>query len=163
MTSQPPKQDPNWHATISKAADHVDEGDSQLADVQARRERAEGESRTRRYLLLLLPVLAAVAAWNAWAFTRPPDVPPDADIGLALRETAGALAREALALAARQGRLPPPAELGEELDDELTYELVGEGFVVTNTDGVIQVRYDGSRPVDDWVASGGYTRVEEIR
>lgn len=163
MSSQPPKQDPHWHATISQAADHVDEGDSQLADVQARLERAEGESRTRRYLLLLLPVLVAVVAWNAWAFTRPPDVPPDAEIALALRETAGAVAKEALALAAQQGRLPTRAELGDELDDQLTYEVHGEGFVVTNTDGVIQVRYDGSRPVDDWVASGGYIRVEEVR
>ena len=163
MTSQPPKHDASWHATISQAADHVDEGHSQLADVQARRERAEGESRIRRYVLMLLPVLVGVVAWNVWAFTRPPDVPPDGDIALALRETAGALAQEALAMAAQQGRLPTPAELADQLDNELTYELRGEGFVVTNTDGVIQVRYDGSRPVDEWVASGGYTRGEDVR
>jgi len=35
--------------------------------------------------------------------------------------------------------------------------------VITNTDGVIQVRYDGSRPVAEWVASGGYTVVESAR
>lgn len=163
MSQQPPTQDPNWHATISEATDHVDEGEVQLADVQTRREQAVGESRIRRYVLLLLPVLLAVVAWNVWMFTRPPEAPPDADIGLALRETAGALAREVLALTAQQGRLPTPAEVGDELDDELTYELSGEGFVVTNTDGVLQVRYDGSRPVDDWVASGGYTRVEAVR
>lgn len=156
---KPQGQGHDWHGAVSEAVEDLAETESEVAEVQARQRR----SRAATYTLMALPVLAAVVAFNVWSFNRPPELLPDTEIAFALRQTAGALAEEVLALQARQGRLPTPDELGGYVDDELTYALRGEGFVVTNTDGVLAVTYDGSRPVADWVANGGFTRVEAAR
>lgn len=156
---EPGKQGPDWDATVSRAVDHVEESDQAVAEADARRSR----SRPGTYVLVALPLLAAVVAWNVWAFTRAPDVPPDTEVAFALRQTAGALAAEVLAVQALQGRLPTPAELADLVDEELTYSLAEGGFVITNTDGVVQVTYDGSVPVAEWVANGGHTLVGSSR
>lgn len=153
---KPQGQGHDWHGAVSDAMEDMAETENEVAEVRARRRR----SKAATYTLLALPVLGAVLAWNVWSFTRTPQLPPDPEIAFALRKTAGALAEEVLALKARQGRLPTAGELGGYVDDELTYTVRGEGFVITNTDGVIAVRYDGAQPVADWVAGGGFTRVE---
>ncbi|MDP2956555.1 MAG: hypothetical protein Q8N53_09040 [Longimicrobiales bacterium] len=154
---QPGKQGPDWDATVSRAVDHLDESDQAVAEADARRAR----STPGMYVLVALTLLAVVVAWNVWAFTRAPEVPPDPEVAFALRQTAGALAAEVFAVQARQGRLPTTAELelADLVDEELTYALAEGGFVITNTDGVIQVTYDGSVPVGEWVANGGHTLV----
>lgn len=146
----------DWQGAVSDAVEDLTETELAVAEVNARQRRG----RAATYTLMALPVLVAVVAWNVWSFRRPPEVLPDAEIASALRQTAGALAEEVLALRERQGRLPAPAELGGYVDDELTYALRGEGFVITNTDGVLRVTYDGSMPVAEWVAHGGFARVE---
>jgi len=145
----------DWHGAVSDAVDDLAETESAVAAVNARQRRG----RAATYTLMSLPVLVAVVAWNVWSLKRPPEVLPDAEIASALRQTAGALAEEVMALQRQQGRLPTPAELGGYVDDELIYALRGEGFVITNTDGVLMVTYDGRMPVDQWVVNGGYTRV----
>lgn len=146
----------DWRDAVSEAVEDLTEMENAVAEVNARQRRG----RAATYTFMALPVLAVVVAWNVWSFQRTPEVPPDPEIASALRQTAGALAEEVLALQERQGRLPTVAELGGYVDDELTYTLRGEGFVITNTDGVLQVTYDGRMPVAEWVANGGYTRVE---
>lgn len=153
---KPQGQGHDWHGAVSDAMEDMAETENEVAEVRARRRR----SKAATYTLLALPVLGAVLAWNVWSLTRTPQPAPDPEIALALRRTAGALAEEVLALQARQGRLPTADELGGYVDDELTYTVRGEGFVITNTDGVIAVRYEGAQPVAEWVAGGGFTRVE---
>lgn len=151
----------DWDGTVSDALADLAAGHGAVEDARAR----QGHTRSRAVsvLLAVLPILAAIAAWNVWAFTRPPVIPSDEEIAHALRETAGALAEEVLARSDRDGRLPTPAELAGELDEELTYAPSGDAFLITNTDGVLHVRYDGRSPVAEWVATGGFTRVEEVR
>lgn len=146
----------DWHGAVSDAVEDLAESESAVAAANARQRRG----RAATYTLVALPVLVAVVAWNVWSFRRPPETLPDTEIAFALRQTAGALAEEVLALQEQQGRLPTSAELGGYVDDELTYALRGEGFVITNTDGVLKVTYEGPKPVADWVVNGGYTRVE---
>ncbi len=155
---KPDAQGPDWEGTVSDAVEQVEEGLSALDEARARDGRAR--STTALALIAGLLLLAAVAAWNAWWFTRPPLTPPDAEVAFALRETAGALAEEILAIRDAEDRLPTAAELADLLDEELSYEPSGESFVVTNTDGVLRVTYDGSRPVAEWVVDGGYDHVE---
>lgn len=82
-----------------------------------------------------MPLLALVVAWDAWMLTRPPTLPPCEEQAYALRQTAGAVAEEVLAILSAEGRLPAQAEVAHMLDEELTYQWVADGFVITNTDG----------------------------
>lgn len=155
---KPNAQGRDGEEAVSDAVEHVEEGQSALDEARAR----DGRPGSSWAFALIVGVLllAAVAAWNVWSFSRPPRTPPDAEVAFALRETAGALAEEILAIRDAEGRLPTAAELADQLDEQLSYEPSGDSFVVTNTDGVLRVTYDGSRPVAEWVVNGGYNRVE---
>jgi hypothetical protein len=101
-------------------------------------------------------VLALVLAWDVWSWISPGTLPPPEEQAYALRRSVGAVAKEVLAMQAADGALPDREQVSYMLDDALSYQRIGEHFLITNTDGEYVVSYDGSVPVDEWVRNGGY-------
>jgi len=141
-----------WNQALADAKGRIEELEDALREADRRR----ATPRKKWALGIMVAALIGVGAWDAWVFTRPPQLPSPEDQAYALRRTAGALAEEVLATHAAEGRWPGTVELAEYLGDGLTYEVEGEGFVVRNTDGEFVVAYDGSAPVEEWVERGGY-------
>lgn len=158
MDGERGRRPPEWEATVSEAVEHLEASEGQVADARARRARG----RAGLHLALALPVLAVVLGWNAWLATRPPELPPDEDIALALRENAAVLVQEVVAFRDDQGRLPTPDAMAHLTDDEVTYTPTDTGFEVHATDGVVEVRYDGSLPLERWVAAGGWSSARGV-
>lgn len=142
---------PDWNRTVSDAVAHVD-SDPPVGDS------VETPPRSRLGLLAIALVSLVVASGISWwTVTRPPQLPPVEDQAYALRRSAGAVANEVLILRAQRGSLPSRDAVTDLLDEGLTYEPREGTFTVRNTDGEIVVVYDGTMPVEQWVASGGYT------
>jgi hypothetical protein len=140
---------------LSEAMDQVARDKAAIREMEARRRLA---SRRRGLLIGTLVAFTLVAAWDAWMMLwRPPRLPPDKQQVCALMRTAGAVGSEVLGIRASRRRVPTQEELAYLLDDHLRYRTSGEGFVVTHTDGVHLVSYDGSQPVNQWMTSTGCT------
>jgi hypothetical protein len=103
-------------------------------------------------------VLGLVLAWDLWRWTNPGTLPPPEEQAYALRRSVGAVAKEVLAMQAADGALPDREQVAHMLDDALTYQRIGDHFIIMNTDGEYVVTYDGALPVDEWVQNGGYRR-----
>ena len=75
-----------------------------------------------------------------------------------LRRTVGALVEEIEAFRAEEGRLPEEAELiaeeliGPEIDDQMEYTVTADGYVIRLSEDSLVAEYDGSVPLDRWVA-----------
>jgi hypothetical protein len=100
--------------------------------------------------------LALVLAWDVWSWIGPGTLPPPEEQAYALRRSAGAVAKEVLAMRAADGALPGREQVSYMLDEALTYQRIGDHFIIMNTDGEYVVAYDGALPVDEWVQNGGY-------
>jgi hypothetical protein len=102
--------------------------------------------------------LALVLAWDVWRWISPGTLPPPEEQAYALRRSVGAVAKEVLAMQAADGALPDREQVAHMLDDALTYQRIGDHFIIMNTDGEYVVTYEGALPVDEWVQNGGYRR-----
>ena len=142
----------DWNRALSDALGRVAE---EKAAATAAAARARPKSRRGAVIGGFL-TLALVVAWDVWRFTPPGSLPPPDEQAYALRRSAGAVAKEVLAIRAAEGALPARERLAHMLDDGLTYERTGDRLRITNTDGQYVVIYEGSLAVDEWVANGGY-------
>ena len=147
--STPPKQS-DWDDVVGDAVDRIAEAE---ANVAAARERQRPRSRTG-LLGVGLVVLAAVAAWDVWYFTRPPEGLPVEVVAEDLRYSVQFVAELVEDFQAENGRLPTPAELGDQTTEEITYAVTGDAFTVTASDGVATVTYHSSVPLTTWMAAG---------
>jgi hypothetical protein len=136
---------------LSQAMTQVARDQAAIREMEARR-----RPKSRRGLLIgAIAAFSLVAAWNAWLLLRGPQVPTEEQQICGLMRTAGAVGEEVLGLRASTRRVPTAEELGYLLDGRLTYRTEGSGFAVMHTDGVHTVSYDGSQPVNAWMAAAG--------
>lgn len=142
----------DWNRAMSDALGKVAK---EQAAAKAAAKAGRPKSRPGMVIVASL-ALALVIAWDIWRWMSPGPLPPPEEQAYALRRNAGAVAKEVLAIRAADGALPGREQVANMLDDGLTYQRVGDGFRITNTDGEYVVTYDGSRPVDDWVQNGGF-------
>jgi len=127
------------------------------AAVEAVEQRQKPKDRGR-VLIGALVVLVVVAAWDVWILTKAPEgLPPEivaADLHFDVQFAVEAVED----FRADEGRLPAAEEISDYLDDDVIYVTDGAGFSVTALDGDVQVTYDGSVPLEEWmaeVAAGG--------
>ena len=116
--------------------------------------RQKPKSRTP-ILVGALALLVVVGAWNVWALTRPPEGLPPEIVADGLRYTVQLAAEAVEDFRADQGRLPSAEEVADYLDDFVVYVVTSDGFAVTAMDGEVQVTYDGSVPLEAWMAETG--------
>jgi hypothetical protein len=86
-----------------------------------------------------------------------PRAQPAADVEADLRWAVANVVREVEAHRARTGVLPGPAVLRPLLGEHVAWEVVGEAYLVTAERDGIQVRFDGSVPLEEWLAGGAGT------
>lgn len=98
--------------------------------------------------------LAGLVGTNLWLLTRPPEGLPPAAQEVDLRYIVAGVVDVVEDLREANGRLPTPAEMEDYLadDDEVRYEVSGERFRVTVQAEGVEVTYDGSVPLADWLS-----------
>lgn len=142
----------DWNRALSDALGKVAE-----EKAAAKAAAASGRPKSRPGMVIGAGLaFALVITWDVWRWVSPGPLPPPEEQAYALRRSVGAVAKEIIAIRTVEGALPSREQVAHMLDDALTYNRVGTGFLITNTDGVYVVTYDGSRPVDDWLQNGGY-------
>ena len=141
---------PSWSEAVSQASTHVQQ--RKLAIEEA----AERQKPKSRGLLLVeaAVIFAGVIAWDIYVYTRPQEIPPPAEEAVDLRWFVSDVVELIEDFHAEQGRLPTRADLGDLLDEEFSYDIRGEGYVVGLEGEGARVEYDGSVPLDEWVSSG---------
>jgi hypothetical protein len=97
-------------------------------------------------------VFAAVVVWDVYMLTRPPRALPPAEMVVDLRWFVADAVDQIETMRAESGRLPARAELSDLVAGGIEYEISGAGYVVALTDGGVRVVYDGSLPLERWVA-----------
>ena len=146
-----PQEEKDWSGAVDDVLDKVAEHKAVAEDVE---ERQKPKSRTP-ILVGALTLLVVVGAWNAWILTRPPEGLPPEIVANGLRYSVQFAAEVVEDFRAEQGRLPRAAEVADYLDDFVVYVVTIDGFAVTAMDGDVQVTYDGSVPLDVWMAETG--------
>ena len=139
---------------LAEAVDHV------AHTLEAQKE-AEGLRSRKWYLPGLMASLIAfalVAAWNVWLITRPTPMLSPRLLEGGLRYEVGQLVREIEAHRAEHGTLPTPEDLAPFLDEIVGYTLDGGEYVVSVRHDGVSLTYDGSVPIDRWMAETGDER-----
>jgi hypothetical protein len=83
-----------------------------------------------------------------------PATQPAADVEADLRWAVAHVVREVEAHRARSGALPGPEALRPLLGEHVTYQAMGDAYFVTAERDGIRVRFDGSVPLEAWLAGG---------
>ena len=147
-----PKPRPgDWSEAVSEASAHVQQ---RKVAVEEATERQKPKS-TGRLLAAAAVIFAGVIAWDVYVLMQPPEVPPPAEEAVDLRWLVADAVELIEDFRADEGRLPTRADLGDLLDEEFSYEIRGEAYVVGLEGEGTRVQYDGSVPLDEWVSSGG--------
>lgn len=141
----------DYDDALAGAVDHVSET---IAAQKEAEERQKPRSRIPMFVAALA-ALALVAGWNVWLVVRPPPTPPAAVLEAGLRWEVGQLVLEIEAHRAAQGRLPDPSEIADLLDEIVAYSLTDGGYVVVAEEGQVRLEYDGSVPIERWMAGSG--------
>jgi hypothetical protein len=139
-----------WSNVVSEASRHVKERRAAIEEAQ---ERQKPKSRAP-ILAAVVAVLVAVVAWDVYVFTRPPELPTPEREAANLRWFVGDAVNLIEDYRAETGRLPTRADLGDLLDDEIVYEIQGEGYVVIMEGERASVEYESGVPLEDWMAFG---------
>ena len=153
MTGRPEVSPPTgagaeWKSVVAEASALIEAKD-EAAEAAAERQRPKGEGLR---LGLTAVALVAVLAWNAWVWTRPPADAVEVDERVNLAWLVADLAEAVEDFREAEGRLPTEAELGDELDADVTYSVSGAEYSVTATGDEGMVRYDGAQALEEWVA-----------
>jgi hypothetical protein len=143
-----------WDLAVKDAVTTVAE--RELASEAAARKLAP--KRRKRLLAGSVAVLTIVAAWDFWTISRPPEGLPEATIAEDLRYAVQFAAESIEDFRAERGRLPSQAETSAVVDEDLIFDVDGDDYSITAVDGTVRVTYDGSTPLDGWVAHQGGTR-----
>lgn len=146
-----PPEGKDWSGAVDEVLDTVAEHEAAIEEAE---ERQRPKSRTPM-LVGALTLLVLVGVWNAWVLTRPPESLPPEVVSDGLRYTVQMAAEAIQDFRAEQGRLPSAAEVADYLDDFVVYVVTIDGFAVTAMDGEVQVTYDGSVPLEVWMAETG--------
>lgn len=143
-----PKTD--WSDAVSAASRHVRD---RTAAIEEAAERQKPKSRAP-ILAAVGVIFVAVLGWNVYVLAQPPELPGPAEEALHLRYFVGDAVNLIEDFRAEEGRLPTRADLGDLLDAEIRYDAGEGGYVVGLEGEQVSVEYDGSVPLDAWVAAG---------
>jgi len=83
-----------------------------------------------------------------------PTTQPVAEVEADLRWAVANVVREVEAHRARSGALPGPEALRPLLGEHVTYQAAGDAYFVTAERDGVRVRFDGSVPLEAWLAGG---------
>lgn len=152
--NEDPERQREYDAALADAVGHVEH------TIEAQREAEERRRGRWRLpgLAVSLVALALVLAWNGWLVVRPTQRLSDAVVEGGLRHEVSLLVEEIEAFRSSNGRLPRPEEIAPLLDEVVRYEVQNGDYVVTAGSGSVQLVYDGSVPIDAWMAETGGER-----
>lgn len=138
-------------AAVERASRHLG------VDVAARRARPvlrfDAVRTGRRRLAVLAALLVLSVALAALATLLRPRVQPAADVEADLRWAVANVVRQVEAEKARTGALPGPERLGALLGEHVTYEISDGSYAVAGERDGVRVRFDGTLPLEEWLAS----------
>lgn len=97
--------------------------------------------------ILALSMVAAALFWLLPARTQPPE-----DVEADLRWAVANVVREVEAYRVRTGALPDPERVRILVGEHVTYEPLGDVYVVTGERDRVRVLYDGTMPLEEWLA-----------
>jgi hypothetical protein len=140
-----------WVEAVGDAAKHVTARDEAMAEA-ARRQRPQLHSPR---LLVAAVVLIGVLCADIWLWTR--DQPTEA--AAQEREQLAWLVVDAVDaiedFRAEEGRLPDADESFADLGEDVRYERTATGFAVTVEGDGPPLTFDGTLPIERWVAVFG--------
>jgi len=149
LPPEEPEVEPELLDAVSRAARHVGA------------ERREGKGSVVRFdtaptgrgrLLALLVVLALVVAATAYLSLRTYGEPPLVEREEDLRWAVAQVVRRVESLRAQTGSLPTAEALHGLVSELIVYEQSDDVYVVVGRRGDARVIYDGSVPLDVWLA-----------
>ena len=153
MDSAPPPEpdlEPDFLDAVSRAARHVGGGEREGAGAVVRFDAAPpGRGR----LLILLVTLALVGGGAAYLSLRTPGELPLVEREEDLRWAVAQVVRRVESIRAQTGSLPPVEALYGLVSELIVYEQTGEVYIVVGRRGDAHVVYDGSVPLDVWLAA----------
>jgi hypothetical protein len=138
---------------VERASRYLDAGERRGAPRPVLRFDAPAAGRRRLVVLGVLLVLSLAVA--ALATLLRPAVQPAADVEADLRWAVAHVVRAVEAHRARTGSLPGPEPLRPLLGEHVAYQARGEGYVVSAERDGIRVRFDGTVPLEAWLAAPG--------
>lgn len=153
MASPPPPEpdvEPDFLDAVSRATRHVGGGEREGAGAVVR---FDASPPGRGRLLILLMTLALVGGGAAYLSLRTPGELPLAEREEDLRWAVAQVVRRVESLRSQTGSLPPVEALHGLVSELIVYEQTGEVYVVVGRRGDAQVVYDGSVPLDVWLAA----------
>jgi len=143
-----PGYEPELLDAISKAARHVGAGEGKGGNSVLRFDAIPGG---RRRLLVLLVTLAVVMGGATYLSLRTHGDPAAIEQEEDLRWAVAQVVKRVESVLAQTGRLPTAEELHGLVSELITYERVGDSYFVVGERGEVQVLYDGSIPLDEWM------------
>lgn len=99
--------------------------------------------------------LTAVMAVDAYLIRHIPKPLPPAAQEMDLRWAVADVVKEIEAFRQGEGRLPTAADLEGLLNEVISYQTDGSEYRVTAIQGTLRVEYDGSVPLETWMAQRG--------
>lgn len=120
-------------------------------DAAAASEGMEPRGRGRG-LLIACALLTIVTAWDVFELTRSPEMLPPIEEEADLRTLAATAVQTIEDFRVVEGRLPTVDEVEAVVDEVVSYSISGAGYVVQAEGVHVSVRYDGSVPLETWVA-----------
>lgn len=145
--------DPELLAAVERASRHV--GATGAVGKARPVVRFDAPRTGARRVWVLGALLALSVAAAALLTLIPPGRQSAAEVEADLRWAIANVVREVEVSRARTGTLPDPERLGPLLGEHVVYEPSGEGYVVTGERDGVLVRYDGTVPLEEWLAGFG--------
>lgn len=110
-------------------------------------------ARRARTLAAVGIAFAAVAAWDVYVLSRPPETLPPQVTEIDVRVMVATAVEAVEDFRTEEGRLPTPAEIEAVLDEDITYSARGDRYLISAEVGGTRIEYDGDEPLDDWIVS----------
>lgn len=141
-----------WDEAVSEATQHV-------ADRRQAEDRADERQKPRSdapRIAAALVALAIVSAWNVRALVRAPEPVPAIEERAHLAWFVADAVELVEDFRAERERLPNRQEATALFEDEdVTYAISGERYVLTMTGDSVALRYESATPLDTWLALEG--------
>ena len=136
----------DWEQVVSEATEQIRaRGDVVAATARKQKPKSQGPT-----VALLSVLLTAAVALNIWQWNKPPSVMPESQERVNMAWTAVDVAEAVESFRADEGRLPTADEIGDLLDEHVTYQLVGDRYAVTVRGRSGSITYDGAEEPQDW-------------
>lgn len=110
------------------------------------------QHRTRmRGLSAAIAALVVVGAWDVHVLTRPPEPLAPGVLEVDLQWMVATTVEAIEDFRAVEGRLPTPEEVEAVLEEDVSYTVIDDRYVVTGRGDGVEVRFDGTVGLDAWL------------